>query len=136
MIRIPAGTHILNRQVRLATGAESLEHGCLAGGSASRAASQGLLHSHQATYLLPSLSSPQIIIKRPRLVLRGDGSATTILKVDSPLKDIPNVPKPKGGYGFYNQGQCCWGIRVLAGWVAVNQCGLESKEAAERGRHP
>ncbi|PRW57063.1 band 7 [Chlorella sorokiniana] len=58
VIRIPAGTHILNRQ---------------------------------------------IIIRRPRLILRGDGSATTILKVDNPLKDIPGVPKPKGGYGFYNQ---------------------------------
>ncbi len=48
----------------------------------------------------------QIIIKRPRLILRGDGSATTVFKVDNPLKDIPNVPQPKGGYGFYNQGAC------------------------------
>lgn len=59
----------------------------------------------------------QVIIKRPRLILRGDGSASTILKVDSPLKDIPGVPKPKGGYGFYNQGALLGGTGVIEGLV-------------------
>ena len=36
----------------------------------------------------------------------------TIFKVDNPLKDIPNVPQPKGGYGFYNQG-IAWGAWCL-----------------------
>lgn len=45
----------------------------------------------------------QLFIRRPRLVLRGDGSATTFLKVDKPLKNIKGVPKMKGGYGYYNQ---------------------------------
>ena len=40
----------------------------------------------------------QVIITRPRLVLRGDGSAATVLKIDKPLKAIPGVPRPGGGY--------------------------------------
>lgn len=100
MIRIPAGTHILNRQVRHSHGQS--QHVGLNRKKPARCASQ-------AVWCRPSFAVHpllQIIIKRPRLILRGDGSATTVFKVDNPLKDIPNVPQPKGGYGFYNQGAC------------------------------
>lgn len=45
----------------------------------------------------------QLIIRRPRLVLRGDGSKSTVLKIDTPLERIPGVPKMGGGYGYFNQ---------------------------------
>ena len=45
----------------------------------------------------------QLHIKRPRLVLRGAGSDRTVLRVDKPLKDTPDVPRPKGGWGYFVQ---------------------------------
>lgn len=85
----------------------------------------------------------QVIITRPRLVLRGDGSAATVLKIDKPLKAIPGVPRPGGGYGYYNQGgqgmaavsQGCWLARlcrVLAGPAAAANAGGDEAPAGSR----
>lgn len=59
----------------------------------------------------------QLWIKRPRLVLRGDGSAKTFLKIDKPLKDTPGVKRPKAPYGYYNQeGESGWEMCGCVGW--------------------